>query len=195
MDFGTVFLILMLVIIAIVVGVAITVGVLVSRGVVSLVKISKPKYESAKRSALKVRADSTTGPMGEILKQRVELADSLQATRRSLDAAQGTRQYTGNLESIFNTLQQTGTLMEHQLLVAQQEPDPAVQSLYAKTLGVQVEQITQTAKGLRNALASAAAPAGDVDLKDLTRTLEIEAAMLKKWSKTYTDLGTDQPGP
>ena len=195
MDLGTVFLILMLVIIAIVVGVAITVGVLVSRGVVSLVKISKPKYESAKRSALKVRADSTTGPMGEILKQRVELADSLQATRRSLDAAQGTRQYTGNLESIFNTLQQTGTLMEHQLLVAQQEPDPAVQSLYAKTLGVQVEQITQTAKGLRNALASAAAPAGDVDLKDLTRTLEIEAAMLKKWSKTYTDLGTDQPGP
>lgn len=195
MDFGTVFLILMLVIIAIVVGVAITVGVLVSRGVVSLVKISKPKYESAKRSALKVRADSTTGPMGEILKQRVELADSLQATRRSLDAAQGTRQYTGNLESIFNTLQQTGTLMEHQLLVAQQEPDPTVQSLYAKTLGVQVEQITQTAKGLRNALASAAAPAGDVDLKDLTRTLEIEAAMLKKWSKTYTDLGTDQPGP
>ena len=129
--------------------------------------------------------------MGEILKQRVELADSLQATRRSLDAAQGTRQYTGNLESIFNTLQQTGSVMEHHLLVAQQEPDRAVQSHYAKTLSVQVKQITQTATGVRNALASAAAPTGDVDLKDLTRTLEIEAAMLKKWSKTYTDLGTD----
>lgn len=193
MDLGTVFLILMLVIIAIVVGVAITVGVLISRGVVSLVKVSKPKYESAKRSALKMRAESTTGPVGEILRQRVELAESLEATRRSLDVAQGTRQYTGNLESIFNTLQQTGSVMEHQLLVAQQEPDPAVQSLYAKTLGVQVEQITQTATGVRNALASATAPSGDVDLKDLTRTLEIEAAMLKKWSKTYTDLGTDQP--
>ena len=191
MDFGTVFLILMLVIIAIVVGVTITVGVLISRGVLSLVKFSKPKYESAKRSALKVRADSTTGPMGEILKQRVALTESLEATRRSLDVAQGTRQYTGNLESIFTTLQQTGSVMEHHLLVAQQEPDPSVQSLYAKTLGVQVKQITQTATGVRNALASAAAPAGDVDLKDLTRTLEIEAAMLQKWSKTYTDLGSD----
>ncbi len=191
MDLGTVFLILMLVIIAIAVGVAITLGVLVSRGVVSLVKISKPKYASAKRSALKVRADSTSGPVGDILKQRVALAESLEATRRSLDVAQGTGQYTGNLESIFNTLQQTGSVMEHHLLVAQQEPDPAVQSLYAKTLSVQVKQITQTATGVRNALASAAAPTGDVDLRDLTRTLEIEAAMLKKWSKTYTDLGTD----
>ena len=191
MDFGTVFLILMLVIIAIVVGGAITLGILIRRGVVGLVKISKPKYESAKRSALKVRADSTTGPMGEILKQRVALTESLEATRRSLDVAQGTRQYTGNLESIFTTLQQTGSVMEHHLLVAQQEPDPSVQSLYAKTLGVQVKQITQTATGVRNALASAAAPAGDVDLKDLTRTLEIEAAMLQKWSKTYTDLGSD----
>lgn len=191
MDFGTVFLILMLVIIAIVLGVAITVGVLVSRGVLGLVKISKPKIDSAKRSALKVRAESTTGPVAEILKQRVALSESLEATRRSLGVAQSTGQYTGNLESIFNTLQQTGTVMEHQLVVAQHEPDLAVQALYAKTLGVQIEQITQTAKGVRNALASAAAPRGDVELKDLTRTLEIEATMLKNWSKTYTDLGTD----
>lgn len=191
MDFGTVFLILMLVIIAIVVGVAIVMGVLIRRGVLGLMKISKPKYESAKRNALKARAETSTGPVAEILKQRVALAESLEATRRSLAVAQSTGQYTGNLEQIFNTLQQTGAVMEHQLLVAQQEPDPAVQGLYSKTLGVQVEQITQTAKGVRNALASAAAPTGDVDLKDLTRTLEIEATMLKNWSATYTDLGKD----
>ncbi|MHA7268580.1 hypothetical protein [Arthrobacter sp. HLT1-20] len=191
MDPITAVLVVILVIIAIVLGVAVTLGVLARRGVLSLVKISKPKYESAKRSALKARAEASTGPVAEILKQRVALAESLEATRRSLGVAQSTGQYTGNLEQIFNTLQQTGAVMEHQLLVAQQEPDPAVQSLYAKTLGVQVEQITQTAKGVRNALASAAAPAGDVDLKDLTRTLEIEAAMLKNWSTTYTDLGKD----
>lgn len=191
MDFGTVFLILMLVIIAIVVGGAVIMGVLVRRGVVGLVKISKPKYESAKRSALKVRADSTTGALGEILQQRVALAESLEATRRSLEVAQGTGQYTGNLEAIVNTLQQTGAVMEHQLLVAQQEPDPTVQAQYAKTLGSQVQQIAQTATGVRNALAGAAASTGDVDVKDLTRTLEIEAAMLKKWSATYNDLGMD----
>lgn len=191
MDFGTVFLILMLVIIAIVLGVGITLAVLISRGVLSLVKVSKPKYESAKRSALKVRAESSSGPVAEILKQRVALAESLEATRRSLNVAHGSGQYTGNLSSIFSTLEQTGAVMEHQLLVAQQEPDPAVQSLYAKTLAGQVEQITQTARGVRNALASAAAPAGSADLKDLTRTLEIEATMLANWSKTYTDLGPD----
>ena len=191
MDFGTVLLILSLVIIAIVLAVAITLGVLVYRGALSLAKKSKPRIESAKLNALKVRAESSTGPVADVLKQRVALAESLEATRRSLGVAQSTGQYTGNLESIFNTLQQTGAVMEHQLVVAQREPDPAVQSLYAKTLGVQVEQITQTARGVRNALASAAAPAGEVDLKDLTRTLEIEAAMLKNWSKTYTDLGQD----
>lgn len=191
MDFGTVFLILMLVLIALAVGAAITLGVLVSRGVVGLVKIGKPKYESAKRSALKVRAESSTGPVAAILKQRVALAESLEATRRSLDVAQSTGQYTGNLSSIFTTLEETGAVMEHQLLVAQQEPDAAVQGLYAKTLAGQVEQITQTARGVRNALASAAAPSGSADLKDLTRTLEIEATMLKNWSKTYTDLGND----
>ncbi len=191
MDLGTVFLILMLVFIAIAVGVAITLGVLVSRGVLSLVKIGKPKYESAKRSALKVRAESSTGPIAAILKQRVALSESLEATRRSLDAAQSVGQYTGNLASIFATLEQTGAVMEHQLLVAQQEPDPAVQGLYAKTIAGQVEQITLTATGVRNALASAAAPSGNADLKDLTRKLEIEAAMLKNWSTTYTELGND----
>lgn len=191
MDPITAVLVVILVIIAIVVGGAVTMGVLARRGVLGLIKLSKPKYESAKRSALKARAEASSGPVAEILKQRVALDEALEATRRSLDVAQATGQYTGNLDSIFNTLQQTGTVMEHQLLVAQQEPDPAVQGLYAKTLGVHVEQITQTAKGVRNALASAAAPTGDVDLKDLTRTLEIEAAMLKNWSTTYTDLGKD----
>lgn len=189
MDIGTVFLIIMLVIIAIVVGVGITLAVLVSRGVLGLAKMSKPKIESAKRSALKVRAETSAGPVGAILKQRVALADSLDATRRSLGVARSTGQYTGNLESIFATLEQAGTVVEHQLLVAQQEPDASIQAVYAKTLGVQVEQITQTATGVRNALASTGAPAGSADLKDLTRTLEIEATMLKNWSKTYTELG------
>lgn len=191
MEFGTVFLILSLVIVAIFLGVAVTLGILVSRGVIGLAKFSKPRIESAKRSALKVRAGSSTGPVAEILKQRVALQESLEATHRSLGVAQSTGQYTGNLESIFKTLQQTATVMEHQLIVAQQEPEPAVQALYAKTLSVQVEQITQTARGVRNALASAGAPTAEVDLKDLTRTLEIEASMLKNWSKTYTDLGED----
>lgn len=189
MDFGTVFLIIMLVIIAIVVGVGVTLAVLVSRGVLGLAKMSKPKIESAKRGALKVRAESSGGPVGAILKQRVALAESLDATRRSMGVARSTGQYTGNLDSIFATLEQAGTVVEHQLLVAQQEPDTSIQAVYAKTLGVQVEQITQTATGVRNALASTGAPAGSTDLKDLTRTLEIEATMLKNWSKTYTQLG------
>ncbi|GAA4655574.1 hypothetical protein [Arthrobacter cryoconiti] len=188
MDGVTAFLIIILVILAIVVGVGITVAVLVSRGVLTLVKLSKPKYESAKRSAFKVRAEATSGPAGEIMKQRVHLADSLEATRRSLEAAAGTRQYTGNLGSIFTTLVHAGTVLETQLLVAQRDPDPAVQAVYAKTLGVQVEQVAGTATGIRNALASAASPMSEVDLSDLTRTLEIEATMLKNWSATYTGL-------
>lgn len=192
MDIGTVLLVILLVIIAFGVGAAITLGVLISRGVVGLVKFGKPKYESAKRSALKVRAESSTGPTGAILKQRVALQESLDATRRSLEAAQTAGQYAGNLPSIFATLEQTGSVIERQLLVAQQEPEPAVQALYAKTLAGQVEQITQTATGVRNALASTAAPACGDDLKDLTRTLEIEATMLANWSKTYTDLGPGQ---
>jgi len=189
MDWAAALLILVLVIIAIVVGVAITMGVLIRRGVLGLVKLSKPKYDSAKRSAMKVRAESTSGPLGEIMKQRIRLQESMEATRRSLEVASATRQYTGNLDSIFRTLQQAAHVVDSQLAVAQQDPDPAVQGVYSKTLSVQVEQITHTATGIRNALASAAAPAVDVDLKDLTRTLEIEATMLKNWSATYTGLG------
>ncbi|MBP2412472.1 hypothetical protein JOF48_001271 [Arthrobacter stackebrandtii] len=192
MDLWTVVFIVILVVIALVVVAIVTGGVMLSRGVLGLVKKGKPKYESAKRSALKVRAESTSGPVGEILRQRVSLQESLEATRRSLDVAEGTGQYTGKLPSIFATLEQAGTVMEHQLLVAQQEPDLAIQGVYAKNLAGQVEQITQTATGVRKALASAAAPAGDSDLQDLTRSLEIEATMLKNWSKTYTDLGNDQ---
>lgn len=189
MDPVTGLLILALVIIAIVIGVAITVGVLVSRGVLGLVKISKPKIESAKRSALKIRAESSSGPVAAILKLRVALQESLDATGRSLGVAQSTGQYTGNLESIFKTLADTGAVVGHQLLVAQQEPDPAVQAIYAKTLGVQVDQITQTATGVRNALANATSHTGGADLKELTRTLEVEATMLQNWSRTYTELG------
>ena len=56
MDFGTVFLIIALVVIAVVLGVGVTVAVLISRGVLGLVSRSRPKYELAKRNALKVRA-------------------------------------------------------------------------------------------------------------------------------------------
>jgi hypothetical protein len=189
MDPGTVFLIISLVIIAIVLGAGITIAVLVSRGVLGLMKLSKPKIESAKRTALKARAQTTAGPLGDVMKQRVHLQESLDATQRSLAVAQSTRQYTGNLDAIFRTLQQAGAVLENQLAVAQREPDPAVQAAYAKTLGGQVEQVAQTSKGIRSALAAAAAPMTDVDVKDLTRTLEIEATMLKNWSTTYTDLG------
>lgn len=193
MDFGTVFLILMLVIIAIVLGVGITLAFFLSRGVLGVVKFSKPKIESAKWSAMRMRAESTSGPAGEILQQRVRLKDGLDATRRSLEAAAASQQYTGNLESIFATLLQAGSTVENQLLVAQNDPDPAIQGAYAKTLGAQVEQITRTANGIRSALASTAAPMSDTDLSDLSRTLEIEATMLKNWSTTYTQLGHNEP--
>lgn len=189
MDFGTVILIIALVAIAVVLGVGITLAVLISRGVLGLVNKSKPRYELAKRNALKVRAQSTGGPLGDVMKQRIRLQESLEATQRSLAVAQSTRQYTGNLDAIYRTLQQAGAVLEHQLLVAQKEPDPAVQAAYAQTLGGQAEQVIQTSAGIRSALAAAAAPMTDVDVKDLTRTLEIEAAMLKNWSATYTDLG------
>lgn len=189
MDGGTVFLIIVLVIIAVVVGVGVTLAVFISRGVTGLVRVSKPKYQIAKRNALKIRAESTSGPTGEILKQRIRLQESLEATARSLAAAESTSQYTGNLPAIFRTLQQAGGVLETQMMVAQQDPDRAVQAAYAKTLGAQLEQVTHTATGIRNALASAASPLTDADLKDLTRTLEIEATMLKNWSKTYTELG------
>ncbi|NVM98739.1 hypothetical protein [Arthrobacter sp. SDTb3-6] len=189
MDFGTAVLIIALVVIAVVLGVGITLAVLISRGVLGLVNRSRPRYEQARRNALKVRAQATGGPLGDVMKQRIRLQESLEATQRSLAVAQGARQYTGNLNSIFGTLRQAGTVLENQLLVAQSEPDPAVQAAYAKTLGGHVEQVVQTSTGIRSALAAAAAPMTDVDFKDLTRTLEIEAIMLKKWSATYTDLG------
>ena len=195
MEFGTAFLIVMLVIIAIVLGVGITLAFFLSRGVLGLVKISKPKIESAKWQAMRVRAEASTGPVGEILQSRVRLKDALDATRRSLEAATASQQYTGNLDSIFKTLMQAGGMVESQLLVAQQDPDPAIQKAYAKTLGAQVEQITRTANGIRNALATAATPMADSDLNDLSRTLEIEATMLKNWSTTYTQLGHDKPTP
>ncbi|MCQ9164813.1 hypothetical protein [Arthrobacter sp. STN4] len=189
MDFGTAVLIIALVVIAVVLGVGITLAVLISRGVLGLVNRSRPRYEQARRNALKVRAQATGGPLGDVMKQRIRLQESLEATQRSLAVAQGARQYTGNLNSIFGTLRQAGTVLENQLLVAQSEPDPAVQAAYAKTLGGHVDQVVQTSTGIRSALAAAAAPMTDVDFKDLTRTLEIEATMLKKWSATYTDLG------
>lgn len=189
MDAGTVFLIIVLVIIVIVLGVGVTLAVLVSKGVLGLVRMGKPKYEIAKRNALKVRAETATGPSGELLRLRVRLQESLEATARSLAVAEQTHQYTGNLPGILRTIQQAGGVLENQLLVAQKDPDPTIQNAYVKTLGAQVEQVTHTATGIRNALAQAASPVTDSELKDVTRTLEVEATMLKNWSKTYTDLG------
>lgn len=191
MDGITAFLIIILVVIAIVVAVGVTAFLLISKGVKGLVKASTPKIKAAKRNALKVRAESTPGNLGAVLKHRVALQESLEATGRSLAVAQNSGQYTGNLEGIFRTLQQAGVVMDHHLAVAAQEPDSAVQGLYAKTLGAQVEQITQTATGVRNALAGAAASTNRADMADLTRSLEIEAKMLENWSKTYTDLAGD----
>lgn len=191
MDPGTVLLIILLVIIVVVLGVMITAGILISRGVIGLVRLSKPSVEKARRSALKVRVQTGTGPVRDLLELRLQLQESLEATVRSLTVAKNAQQYTGNLEYIVQTLTQAGSVVERQLLVAQKDPDPGIQRVYAQTLGVQVHQITQTAGGVRSALASAAQPMTDVDLADLTRKLDIEAQMLQKWSATYTELGND----
>lgn len=191
MDLWTVVFIVILVIIAIVITVIVTGGVMLTRGISGLVKKGKPKYEVAKQNALKVRAETTSGPLGDILRQRVALQESLEATRRSLQVAENSGQYTGNLGAIFTTLEQSGAAMAHHLQVAQQEPDLKIQGVYAKNLAAQVEQITQTAAGVRKALAGAAASTDRADMAELTRSLEIEAKMLENWSKTYTDLAGD----
>ncbi|WP_125613952.1 hypothetical protein [Specibacter cremeus] len=193
MDSGTVILVIALVIIALVVGGIVTVAVLVSRGVVGLVRWSKPGLERAKFEALKVRAQSGTGPSSALMGLRIHLREALEATARSLDVANSAQQYTGNLEPIVRTLQQAGAAIEQQLVVAQKDPDPAIQTMYAQTLGAHVKQIMTTAAGVRNALAATARPLTDVDLAAVTRKLDIEAQMLRNWSQTYTELGNDGP--
>ncbi|WP_026556090.1 hypothetical protein [Arthrobacter sp. 35W] len=191
MDPGTVLLIVLLAIVAMAGGVAITLAVLVSRGLYSVARASKPGVDKLRRQALKVRATTGAGPARELAAMRVKLLEALESTDRSLAAAAGARQHTGNLPAIVGTLRSAGAVVERQLAVAAKDPDPAIQKVYAQTLGVQVEQIAATATGVRTALARAAQPAGDADLGDLARRLDIEAKMLDNWSATYTQLGRD----
>lgn len=191
MDPGTVLLIVLLAIVVMGGAVFITVAILLSKGIHSAARVSKPGIAKLRRQALKVRAQSGTGPGRELAALRVKLLEALEATERSLDAAVGARQHTGNLPQILATLKNAGSVVERQLAVAAKDPDPAIQKVYAQSLGVQVEQISATATGVRTALARTATPMADADLGELARRLDIEAKMLDNWSATYTQLGKD----
>ncbi|WP_427015599.1 hypothetical protein ACQCSX_12290 [Pseudarthrobacter sp. P1] len=191
MDPGTVLLVVLLAIVAMAGGVFITLAILLSRGIHTVARASKPGVDKLRRQALKVRAQTGAGPGRELASLRVRLLEALEATERSLGVAMDSRQHTGNLPEILKTLQHAGSVVERQLAVAAKDPDPAIQKVYAQTLGVQVEQISATATGVRTALARTAQPMADTDIGALARRLEIEAKMLDNWSATYTQLGKD----
>lgn len=191
MDAGTVIMIVALAAMAMVTALLVFLGIVVTRSTRALVRRSRPSVQQARRHLLNVRAQTARGPARELMTLDISLHDSLEATRRSLEAALATRQHVGNLEAIVGTLGQAGALVGRQLVVARKDPDQAVQRIYVQTLGAQVAQITATAAGVRTALAKTAQPMTTVDLGTLTRRLEVEAAVLQTWSATYNGLGTE----
>ncbi|MCZ2401839.1 hypothetical protein IV498_01235 [Paenarthrobacter sp. Z7-10] len=188
MDPGSVILIVILILVLVVVGTVTAGGLLLYKGARGVARRAAPSAETVRRGVLRVQARAASGSRGELAGMRSTLADSLSATRRSLDIARESDQHTGNLAHIVQTLDEAGAIIDRQLAVAEKDPDASIQQLYAQTLGAQVEQILQTSTGVRQALATSTQPMAPVDLDELTRALSSEAKLLEHWARTYAQL-------
>jgi len=189
MDAGTVLLIILLGIVAVGGTTALILGTLLFRVGLLVARRTAPGAALMRRGVLQFRAQSGPQQRRELAGMRLRLRDSLAATGRSLGVAMDSRQHIGNLAYIVRTLEHAGSVVDRQLAVAERDPDRGIQRVYAQTLGVQVEQILQTASGVRQALARTSQPMTAVDISELTRRLDVEAKMLDNWAATYTALG------
>ncbi|MBG0740162.1 hypothetical protein IV500_12305 [Paeniglutamicibacter antarcticus] len=188
MDAATVLLILLLIIVVVVGAGVTTAGVLLYRGGRGVARRVAP-VSRARRGALVYRTRSSDPQRRGLAVTRLQLQDSLAATNRSLSVAVDSRQQVGNLGYIVQTLNHAGSVLDRQLAVAEKDPDPAIQRLYAQTLGTQSGQVLHTCAGVRQALARTSQPMTAVDISTLTRRLDVEAKVLDNWAATYTRLG------
>jgi hypothetical protein len=189
-DPGSVILLVLLGVLVVGAGTAITLSVLLYKALRRLAR--RPVPGAVRRSILRARATAGSASGREIAGLRLQLQDSVAATRRSLEVARESRQHIGRLDPIVQSLSHAADVVDRQLAVAQKDPDPAIRRVYTETLGVQVEQILSTSTGVRTALARSAQPLAVVGLSELTQRLDVEAAMLANWSATFTRL--QRPG-
>ena len=188
MDAGSVFLVVLAGLFLIGVTIAGAAGFVAYRILRAIVRRVRP-VRRIQRGTL--RYQTLSGPAGrrQLHLLRWQLRNSIEATQRSLAVAGQCSQRVGDLPYITQTLTFAAGALDRQLSVAAKDPDPAVQGMYANNLSAHVNQVVQTASGVRQALARTAQPMTDLDLTELTRRLALEARLLDNWSATYSRLG------
>lgn len=151
----------------------------VKRGVERTVAEGRRTVEE---TSLKARKAVQTGPAGEIAALRLGLRNSIDPTRRELEAA--VRADAGLRESLdlLNRLHAYARELDGELKQLEREPDKGRLAARLPDLRERTKRIVQSADSLRWAAQDRARHTDAGGLESLTAQIDVEAGALRHWT-------------
>ncbi|MCD0482708.1 hypothetical protein LO771_09910 [Streptacidiphilus sp. ASG 303] len=133
-------------------------------------------------AALKARKYTQAGPQGRIAALRLEVRESLTATRRMLESGVGADPQLGDALQLLARLDEHARALDGELRLLEREPGAPRVDARLPELRERAGRLTHAAESLRWAAQDRAHHFSDSDLARLGRECETEAGALRHWA-------------
>lgn len=182
-------------------GVLITLAIIMLAGVVTTAVIVRMLYQRIRRSrtltgtVLRVRAATTWGMQGKVLKLRVRLHEALDSGQAAIELAARSTSTRGDLPSLFRRIRSEGTSLDSQLRLMESEVDSAVLAEELPAAIQRVDQVAGLVHQVRSAVATGLGGLSDDTLTVLHSDIDLEVAALQAGVQQLHALNTTDGSP
>lgn len=149
------------------------------------IRRSRSVRRGLEAGGLAMRSLSTDASVRHIARRRLEIARSLEATARTLEAGRRERRPLGQLPYLAADLEIVGTSLSDRLRVAEVEPSPQNRADLAAALDGHVDSFLRLSADLRSAGLTGNADLGTERLAHIAGQLDIETSAMGAWHDTY----------
>lgn len=160
------------------------------------IRRSRSIQRGIEHGGLALRAISGDAGVRHLARRRLEIARSLDATNRTLEAAQRERRPLGQLPYLAADLEAVGTSLSGRLRVAEVEPVPEARAAAAAAMDAHVQNFLRLSADLRSAGLSGTEDMGVERLRAIAGRLDIEVSAMGAWHDAYrASFGEDRDAP
>lgn len=169
---------------------SITIVVLVVRAVVRRIRRSR----ALAGRALRTRARFTTGPRGQVLRQRVRLADALESGRAAVELAGQGAGPRGELDRLHERIRHEGESLDRQLQFMESETDQGVLAHDLPVAEGRVDQVVALVRRVRSAVGAQLDGLTDDSLAALRADVDREVTALRAGVEELRTLNASHDG-
>ncbi len=153
--------------------------------VVRKVRRSGRMRRQLQRGSSRMRVMSADPATRELARLRAQLERSTDATRRSVQAALAQGVPGGELAATAEDLTRAEEVLCERISLAEKEPNRALRSELARSIGAQVNTLSELSADLRRTLLEVHSVSSNAQVTRASSRLSLEIGALQTWSATY----------